>query len=167
MWSNRRSGKTHPHLSGLASSCRSAIVAQARLPRASLPRRGAHVVTNSGFRYLSLAHGSSRADKGSGTLRRDLSLRDVAAELAARGHLNERGKPFNPKSSRSCSLGERSSELGGDALTQVSIAVGGVGVSLYPTAGLPATPQQQPQTPPGTSLNSPPDWLRQYYGGGL
>ncbi len=27
-----------------------------------------------------------------------LSLRAVAAELAARGYLNERGKPFNPKS---------------------------------------------------------------------
>jgi hypothetical protein len=25
-------------------------------------------------------------------------LRAVAAELAARGYLNERGKPFNPKS---------------------------------------------------------------------
>jgi hypothetical protein len=27
-----------------------------------------------------------------------MSLRSVSAELAARGHLNERGKPFNPKS---------------------------------------------------------------------
>jgi DNA invertase Pin-like site-specific DNA recombinase len=27
-----------------------------------------------------------------------LSLRAVSAELAARGHLNERGRPFNPKS---------------------------------------------------------------------
>jgi len=27
-----------------------------------------------------------------------MSLRAVSAELAAQGHLNERGKPFNPKS---------------------------------------------------------------------
>ena len=48
-----------------------------------------------------------------------------------------------------------------------SVTVGGSTVALYPTAGLPATPPQQ-QTP-GMSLNSlpPPDWLRQYYGGGL
>ena len=42
-----------------------------------------------------------------------------------------------------------------------SIAVGGVATTLYPTAGLPSTlPQQQP----GTTLNSPPDWMRQFYG---
>ena len=45
-----------------------------------------------------LAHGSSRADKGSGALRHDLSLRAISAELAEEGHLNERGRPFNPKS---------------------------------------------------------------------
>jgi hypothetical protein len=39
----------YPHSCGLASSCRGAIVAQARLPRASLPRRGAHVLTKCGF----------------------------------------------------------------------------------------------------------------------
>ena len=39
-----------------------------------------------------------------------------------------------------------------------SIAVGGAAVSLYPTAGFPATTPQQP----GTTLNSPPpDWQRQ------
>ena len=27
-----------------------------------------------------------------------LSLRDISAELAARGVFNERGRPFNPKS---------------------------------------------------------------------
>jgi hypothetical protein len=27
-----------------------------------------------------------------------MSLRAISAELAAQGHLNERGKPFNPKS---------------------------------------------------------------------
>ena len=48
-----------------------------------------------------------------------------------------------------------------------SVTIGGSTVALYPTAGLPATPQQQQQAPPGTTLNSPPDWLRQYYGGGL
>ena len=48
--------------------------------------------------------------------------------------------------------------------------VGGATVALYPEAGLPATPQQQAppqQPPPGTSLNSPPDWLQQYWRGGL
>jgi DNA invertase Pin-like site-specific DNA recombinase len=30
-----------------------------------------------------------------------LSLRQIAAELAAAGHLNERGQPFNPKSIKS------------------------------------------------------------------
>ena len=27
-----------------------------------------------------------------------MSLRAISAELAARGHVNERGKPFNPNS---------------------------------------------------------------------
>ena len=27
-----------------------------------------------------------------------MSLRAIASELAAQGHLNERGRPFNPKS---------------------------------------------------------------------
>jgi hypothetical protein len=71
----------HPHLCGLASSWCGAIVAQARLPRASLPRRGAHVLTNSRFR-----------------LRHDLSLRAISASQAEQGHLNERGKPFAAKS---------------------------------------------------------------------
>jgi hypothetical protein len=48
-----------------------------------------------------------------------------------------------------------------------SVTVGGSTVALYPTAGLPATPQQQPQQTPGMSLNSPPDWMRQYWNGGL
>jgi hypothetical protein len=30
-----------------------------------------------------------------------MSLRKIATELAAVGHLNERGQPFNPKSVRS------------------------------------------------------------------
>ena len=45
-----------------------------------------------------------------------------------------------------------------------SVTVGGSTVALYPTAGLPSP---LPQGQQGTTLNSPPDWLRQYYGGGL
>jgi hypothetical protein len=33
-----------------------------------------------------------------GALSHDLSLRAISASLAEQGHLNERGRPFNPKS---------------------------------------------------------------------
>jgi hypothetical protein len=53
---------------------RSAIVAQARLPAPpSVSSR------TTGFWHVSFAHGSSRAGKGSGALRRDLSLRAISA----------------------------------------------------------------------------------------
>ena len=101
-----------------APSCRSAIVAQARLPRSSLPRRWAHVVTNTGFRHVSLAHGSSRAGKGSGALRRDLSLRAISPAWPSKAISSSAASRSIQSPSRPCSLGERSSELEGGALTQ-------------------------------------------------
>jgi len=48
-----------------------------------------------------------------------------------------------------------------------TVTIGGATVALYPEAGLPATPPQPQQQTPGTSLNSPPGWLQQYWQGGL
>jgi hypothetical protein len=88
------------------------------LPRSSLPRRWAHVVTNTGFRHVSLAHGSSRAGKGSGALRRDLSLRAISPAWPSKATSTSAASRSIQSPSRPCSLGERSSELEGGALTQ-------------------------------------------------
>jgi hypothetical protein len=54
-----------------------------------------------------------------------------------------------------------------DALkTGVPVSIGGV--ALYPTAGLPSTQPAPRQPPQGTTLNSGPNWMDQYWqGGGL
>jgi hypothetical protein len=75
--------------------------------------------------FVALKHGCVRLEPVKGEA---FSLRAISAELAEQGHLNERGRPFSPKSVGSCSRGERSSELGGTVPSRahrVSVAVAG------------------------------------------
>ena len=81
--------------------------------------------------------------------------------------IGEQGKDFwNLRQLAAADGGQGWAERLQQAVKTGSIPASIGGVSLYPTAGLPATPQQQPP-PPGTSLSSPPAWLQQYWSGGL